>query len=310
MAATSREMRGQTKCTVNVSPGVVDAGADMTLQARVSCSPACDLRGHTLLLKDQAGADAGSLEFSEFDGETNETAEFVVKAPLQVGEHNWMAVCPPVARQGVSYGEASTPIPFAVKPHSTSVLAWDVPSAVVMGERFRMKVGIKCSSECRLTNKEFAVFDHNGATAASGRLGSERWPGTAALYVAEFELKAPPEEGLYTCSVECAESGDEPAHAAGSIRFGVRVVRQPECLVTVETLDKETQTPLRGARVVIPPYHGVTDDRGIAQVRVAKGAYRLFVSQAKYVTLGLPVELAADMTARAELDLEPPPEGN
>ena len=64
MASHSDEMRGQTTCAVDVSPDVVDAGAEMTLRGRVSCSPACDLRGHTLLVKDQAGADVGSVELA------------------------------------------------------------------------------------------------------------------------------------------------------------------------------------------------------------------------------------------------------
>jgi hypothetical protein len=79
--------------------------------------------------------------------------------------------------------------------------------------------------------------------------------------------------------------------------------------VTVETVDKVDQTPLRGARVV-HPNRAITEDRGIAEVRVAKGAYKLFVSQARYVTFGLPVEVTADMTTRAELDPEPVTERN
>jgi hypothetical protein len=45
-------------------------------------------------------------------------------------------------------------------------------------------------------------------------------------------------------------------------------------------------------------------------MRVAKGAYKLFVSQTKYLTFGVPVEVTADMTARAELELEPLVERN
>ena len=58
------------------------------------------------------------------------------------------------------------------------------------------------------------------------------------------------------------------------------------------------------------PYRVVADEHGVARVRVAKGAYRLFVSQTTYLTFGLPVEVSADMTARAELDLEPVLERN
>jgi hypothetical protein len=58
------------------------------------------------------------------------------------------------------------------------------------------------------------------------------------------------------------------------------------------------------------PYRAVTDERGVAVVRVAKGEYKLFVSQIRYLTFGLPVEVTADMTARAELYLEPVAERN
>jgi len=310
MASKSDKMRGHMTCAVYVSPAVVDAGAEMTLQGKVSCSPACDLREHTLLVKDQTGIDASRVEISEFDGITNATGEFVVKAPVQPGNYTWLAVSPAVVKEGVSYMQASTPISFTVKPHNTHVVAWDAPSAVVVGERFRMKVGIKCPNECDLTNRDFGIYDHEGAQVSSGTLTGERWPGTSGLYVAEVELQAPAREGLYTWSVSAQGSDVGVAHAEGSIIFGVRVVSDPECLVTVEAVDKENQTPLSGARIAMHPYKAVTDERGIAEVRVAKGAYKLFVSQTKYLTFGLPVEVTADMKARVELELEPVPERN
>src|SRR5262245_7378881 len=311
MATQSDKMRGRTTCAVDVSPAVVDAGAEMTLQGKVSCSPACDLRGHTLIVKDQTGADAGRVEISEFDGATNVTGEFVVKAPVEPGEYTWLAVSPAVVREGVSYMQASTPISFTVKPHTTHVVAWDAPSAVVVGERFRMKVGIKCPSECDLTNRDFGIYDHEGAQVASGTLTGDRWPGTSGLYVAAVELEAPSREGLYTWSVRSGQGSDVGIlHAEGSFSFGVRVVSRPQCLVTVEVVDKDKQTPLSGARVVMHPYKAITDERGIAEVRVAKGTYKLFVSQTNYLTFGLSVDVTADLKARVELDLEPVPERN
>jgi hypothetical protein len=310
MGSQSDKMRGHTTCAVDVSPGVVDAGAELTLQGKVSCSPACDLRGHTLLIKDQTGAIAGRAEIREFDGVTYTTGEFVVKAPFQPGVYTWLAVSPAVVKEGVSYMQVSTPISFSVKPHTTHVVAWDAPSAVVVGERFRMKVGIKCPNECDLTNGDFGIYDHEGGQVARGTLTGDRWPGTSGLYVAEVELEAPAREGLYTWSVRRQGSDVEVLHAEGSISFGVRVVSHPQYLVTVEAVDKDNQAPLKGARVVMHPYKAVTDERGIAEVRVAKGAYKLFVSQTKYLTHGLPVEVTADMKARVELDLEPVPERN
>jgi hypothetical protein len=303
-------MLGHMTCAVDVSPAVVDAGAEMTLRGKVSCSPSCDLRGHTLFIKDEAGADAASVELTEFDGETNSTKEFALKAPVTAGGYTWSAMCPAVVTGGASYGEASTPISFTVTAHTAYVVAWDIPSNIVVGERFKMKVGIKCSTGCRLANNDFGIYDHEGTQVAVGTLSDKRWPGTAGLYVAEVELDAPASEGLYTWSLKSLQSGIGIPHADSSIDFGVRVVGHPEYVVTIETIDKVTQTPLSGARVVMHPYRVVTDEHGVARVRVAKGAYRLFVSQTNYLTFGLPVEVAADMTARAELDLEPAPERN
>ena len=310
MASHGDERRGHTTCVIDVSPDVVEAGAEMTLRGTVSCSPACDLRGRTLLVTDHAGADAGGVPLVEFNGETNDTREFVVNAPVTPGGYVWLAVCPAMVHAGISYPEASTPISFTVTPHTTHVVAWDIPSAIAAGERFRMKVGIKCSHDCRLEHRDFAIYDHEGAHLATRTLPGDLWPGTTGLHVAEVELEAPAAEGLYTWSVKVPGSDVEIPHAEGSISFGVRVVSRPQYLVTVETVDVVSQTPLSGARVVMHPYRAVTDERGIAQVRVAKGAYSLFVSQTRYLTFGQPVEVDADMTARAELSVEPVPERN
>jgi hypothetical protein len=310
MVSHADETHGHTTCAVDVSPEVVDAGAAMTLMAKVSCSPACDLRGHALSIKDQAGTEIASLELTTFDGTTNQTREFSAQAPVAAGQHRWSAVCPAFVKAGVSYPEASSAISFTVTPHTTNVVVWDIPPTIVVGEKFRMKVGIKCSAECRLAYTQFAIYDHEGAHLATGTLSGEVWPGTTALYFAEVEVEAPATEGLYTWSVKGPQSDGEIAHAEAAVSFGVRVVSHPEYVVRVETIDMVNQTPLSGARVVMHPYKAVTDERGIAEVRVAKGAYKLFVSQTRYVTFGLPVDVTADMTARAELYLEPVQERN
>src|SRR5438477_12384320 len=122
-------MTSQT-CVVHVSPQPVDAGAEMTLHGTVSCTPARDLRGHKLLIKDDAGVDVGSIEIAHFDGQTNETDEFVARAPVKPGAYMWSAV----------YEGTSAPISFSVKSHTTSVVVWDMPSTVVVGDKFRKKI--------------------------------------------------------------------------------------------------------------------------------------------------------------------------
>ena len=212
--------------------------------------------------------------------------------------------------------ESGTPNPESrpestIEPHAISVVAWDIPSAIVAGETFRMKIGVKCAGECDLANMAFGIFDQEGTQIATGTLPAERWPGTTGLHVAEVELDAPRAEGLHTWSVASFFRTDgEANHAEESISFGVRVVGEPAYLVTVEAVDQSDQAPLSGARVVMHPYRAVTDAHGIAKVRVAKGAYKLFVSQTRYVTFGLPVEVEGDLTARAELSVEPVTERN
>lgn len=300
---------GQATCTFRVSPDAVDAGADLTLIAAVSCAPPRDLRGHTLSVRDQAGNEVAGLELVRFDGSVNETNERVVKAPDGIGSHTWVAVCPAFVKKGTSYAEASAAASFTVAPHTTSIVVWDIPPAIVAGERFRMKVGIKCSSECSLSDRALEIHDHEGRVIATVTNGSP-WPGTGSLNVAEVELAAPAADGLYTWNVRASRLDATLPHTEAFASFGVRAVMRPECLVTVETIDRASQMPLSGAQVVMHPYRAVTDERGLATIRVAKGAYKLFVSQTSYLTYGVPLDVTADTTTKAELDVEPVRERN
>ena len=121
----------------------------MTLKAKASCSPAADLRGQALQIMDQDGALVESTEFTELDDESSETSEFAVKAPVEPGAYTWLAVCPGLATVGPSGEETSAPFSFTVKPHSTRVVVWDVPSTFESGETFSVKLGVNCSSERR-----------------------------------------------------------------------------------------------------------------------------------------------------------------
>jgi hypothetical protein len=310
MASRKEPARGQVDIALEVSPDVVDAGAEMTLHARVVCSPSGDLIGHGLKLKDQAGADAGILALTGIDDDENAVGSVALKAPVKTGEYVWSVTSPAVVKDGVSYAEASKTISFTVTPHTTRVLAWEIPSTVVAGDKFKIKVGIKCSSECKFTDKAFAIHDHKGAEVASGTLSGDIVPGTTGLYFATVELKAPSSADLYQWSVGSAGKDLARPHAEGAAEFSLRVVARPECLVKVEAVDRVSQEPVAGAQVALHPYRTVTDERGFAEIRVAKGTYDLFVAKRRYLTLGLPVEVTADMTARAELDLEPEIERN
>lgn len=269
-----------------------------------------------LFVRDRAGNDIAGLELTTFDGTANETGECTVGVPADAGSYTWLATCPAFVKQGTSYPEASAPIAFTVTPHTMSIVVWDIPSTVVVGDRFTVKVGIKCSSECNLSEVGVEIQDEEGRQVATVA-ACDKWPGTSGLFAAEAELEAPAVAGLYTwcarhpSTTRAAGSGaDAIAHAETSTPFGLRFVDHPEYVVKVEAIDEVTRAPLGGASIVMHPYRAVTDEHGVAELRVAKGAYKLFVSQSRYMTFGVPLDVTADMTATAELCVEPVLERN
>ncbi|MCY4633409.1 MAG: carboxypeptidase-like regulatory domain-containing protein [Acidobacteria bacterium] len=203
-----------------------------------------------------------------------------------------------VSRDAASPGEAEV---RNDEPHATRVVVWDTPPAVERGTRFAVRLGVSCSAKCRTAGWTVEVHDHDGSKRATTTLGDNPWPGTDALYHAEVALVAPDTEGLYTWQA-AAQTGDTAVvHTAGSASFRVRIVSAPACLVTVVAADAESRAPVEGARVVAHPYRAVTDEHGVAQLRVPAGEYRLFVSGQGYVPFRFDGEVKADTTMRAEL---------
>jgi hypothetical protein len=305
MAAKAIRTHGPRTCGVEVSPSEVDAGAELTVTVRASCPDGCDLGGQSVSILNRDDTELASGALTEFDGEAHVTSAFTLQAPLEVGEHVYRAVLAPQEKDGVLHEATSTEFSFAAKAHATSVNVWGMPSAIAAGERFRLKVGVKCSVGCKLTGAPLGVFDDDAAQVGAGSLLDDVWPGTSALYFAELEAQAPLATGDYEWHVRAPESEHGVPHAAGSSTFTVKVVRPPDHEVTVEAFDGEKQTPIKGAHVLLHPYRALTDERGVAKVRVAKGSYTLFVSGFQYIAYHGIVDVAGDVTTRAELTSEP-----
>ena len=222
-----------------------------------------------------------------------------------MGEHVWRAVLAAQEEDAVLHEATATEFSFATTPHAMSANVWGLPSAIAAGERFRFKVGIKCSAACKLAGRPLRVHDDEGAEVGAARLRDDVWPGTAALYFAEMEARAPLATGDHEWHVECPGSDSGIPHAAGATTFAVKVVSPPDHEVTVEAFDSETQAPIAGAHVLLHPYRALTDERGMAKVKVAKGRYQLFVSGFQYIAYQGIIDVAGDVTARAELASEP-----
>jgi hypothetical protein len=193
-----------------------------------------------------------------------------------------------------------------VEQHTVELTVWDVPSTTAAGERFAVSVGARCSAGCDLAGRELRIFDQEGSPAGTVKLGHDIWPGTEALYFAAVEAKAPLQAGSHQWEARISGWDAELPHAPGSFPLIVRIVTAPDCEVTVRAVDRENQTPIKGACVVMHPYRAVTDDNGIARVKVARGQYDILVSGSQYMPACASVEVAADMITSAELDPDQP----
>lgn len=309
MAAGNTETHQISALAVEVATdGDIVIGADMTLKVRVSCAHRCDLRGRTLEIRDRDTVVADGIELTEFDGETNETGAFALKAPIEPGEYSWLAVFPAQQQNGAVHEATSAPFSFTVEPHPVAITVWGVPSAVVAGEEFRVAVGIKCIAGCELTDTVFEIHDHEGERVATGAVGSEPWPGTTALFYAEVDLTAPDGEGSHRWEARTPASAGRPPHRGAARTFGLTVVRPPDHRVTVEAIDRDKRTPIAGLHVILHPFRAVTDERGVAELSVPQGAYELHVSGRRYFPFHTAVEVTEDLSMQAELEWEIRPE--
>ena len=302
-----RTNSAQCTCTVEVSPDEADAGTDITLKVQLAYSGKDDLRAPRVSIRDAEGAELVQAELIEAeDDDAYVSEDIVVAAPRSAGEYVFRAVVLVPDKDGALQELAASDVPIVVKAHQAALNAWDALSAIVAGSHFKFMVGVRCSAACCLAGQELGVFDGEGKQIGGAKLGSEIWPESDALYVAEVEAEAPSSTGAHQWEVRTAAWDCELPHAAGAVAVPLRVVAAPDYEVTIEAFDREKQTPIKGARVVMHPYRATTDESGIARVKVTKGHYEIFVSAAKYVSIATSADVTADMITRAELDGDSP----
>jgi hypothetical protein len=296
-------------CTVEVSPDEADAGTDITLTVHVTCPRKDGLRGPRVSIRDHEGAELAQAELTETDDDDGVgyvSDDIALAAPRIAGEHVYRAVVLAADKDGALHEQVSTDVRFVVTPHATELNVWDIPSAIVAGRPFKFMVGVSCSVGCCLAGEELSILDQEGAQRGAATLGNDVWPETDALYVAEIEGEAPSTAGAHQWEIRTTAWDCELPHAAGALTISVRVVNPPDCEVTVEAVDREKQTPIKGARVIMHPYRALTDESGVARVKVTKGTYDILVSASKYLAVTTTAEVTADMITRAELEVDPP----
>jgi hypothetical protein len=147
-------------------------------------------------------------------------------------------------------------------------LCRSVFSGLNSGTVIIIKVGVKCSAECELTGEEIEIYDHEGANVATGTLGDVPWSGATALSGVEVELEAPNIERRYRWTAKFPKPDLELAHEKASCTFAFGTARQPDHVVTIEVIDKDTKTPMKNAKFFSAHIYTRAPHIGAAPVRV------------------------------------------
>ena len=275
----------------------------MTVKIKVTSPDDFDLVGQRVSIRGADQSELASTELTETDDAVF-AAEISLTAPIAIGEQTWRAVLPYVEDDDTIFDEVATLFSFVVGAHIARVQVWDMPYAIPAGERFRLKVGVKCTCACNLAGRTVAVFDQAGAEAATGLLRDSPLPGTTALYFTEIEATAPASVGSHEWRATTPASAAGLPHTAGELALAIKVVDVPDCEVTIEAFDQDKGTPIKGLHVMLDPYRALTGEDGIARIKVAQGSYKLYISGLKYIPYEDIIDATGNVTLRAPLSLE------
>lgn len=307
MALSKQTVHLSCSCEVSFWPDEVDAGADAMVIVTAACQHGCDLSGLTVSVRTETDdTEVATAVLGDADEGQHSTGEFTLTAPSTTGGHRFRVVLGDAAKERVVHKAEPTTFTVPVKAHTVRMNVWDLPTAVSAGEPFSFKAGVKCSAECQLAGHTLRLSG-GSAVPTSAVLESEVWPGTHALYYTRVTATAPTAPGNYEWEVVSPETEDHLPHLAASTRIALNVVQAPDFEVTIQAVDREQQSPIKGARIVMHPYRAVSDDHGFARLKVARGAYQIFVSGPKYTPARQDVAVNRNVFTRAELDKEPPP---
>ena len=285
-------------------PPEVPVGATFVVKVAVTCAEGCDLHEQRLDIAAPAGAGEAQQSASD-NAEADDVLEIVVRAPQRVGDHVWRIALPQAQAADVRHDAEPLSINVTVKPQTTSLAVWDIPSPVVMGEAFAIKAGAKSAGDFKLTGRAIEVCDEAGAVLAQGCLGDAPWPGTSALYWTELRLLAPEREGTCAWSVRFAATDVELPHDGAASNFSLAVSPPAEHRVTVKVMEKDTANPVADAEVRLGLYRATTDRAGIAALEVPKGIHELVVWKVGYDVPILTTEVSADRTFEVEATVVP-----
>jgi hypothetical protein len=247
------------------------------------------------------------------------TAAFTVKAPAIMGDYIWTArFLPDVNEENgsdeventggeelrkINFQENTAEIAFTVRAHLITLSVWNIPIPVTKGERFNVSIGAACSSACSLAGLDLCVRTEAGTQNIV--MGSEILPNTKATYWTEIELQAPDDEKIHNWAVDCELPKSDHPHQIESAPFAFCTAALPENLVTITIIDDRDMLPIKGAYVMVGQYQTVSDEQGIAAVKVPAGKHRLSVIQRDYIFDDQEIDVTDHMAFTVTMSLFP-----
>jgi hypothetical protein len=300
-------------------PAELDVGASFSLAVALTTKSGYELTGAAYkVLQGEEIVAAGVLPpIVRFNPDSNDydprngpidkrdNVRIALGTPREIGLFEWRLVLPEQELGGVAFSEAALTFSFRTAGHKTSLAAWDVPSPVVMGERFSVKVGAKCTACCALNGRQVELRDEKDGVLAVGQLGETVWPDTEGLYWAELAAVAPDHEGLHNCSVAFSACDHALPHQGASATLSFVTVQPGRHRVSVAIVERETKAPIAEAQVRLGYHRGATDASGIARFTAPSGTHRLFVWKADFSAPEQVVDVERDLDLIVEAEALP-----
>jgi hypothetical protein len=276
------------------APAEIAAGTELVLKVRVTCAAGCDLHGLPLTIKGPDNIATGAT-FPVTDGD-----EIALKVLPKLGPQSFTIAFGPHEAADIRHEPCSLCVTVNAIPHGTSLAVWDIPSPIVKGERFAIKVGAKSAANAELKGLEIAILDNSNAVVARGRLRDTPWPGTTALYWDEVELPSPAENGLSQWWVRFAPMGLALPHDGTAAEFTAAIVEPPQHRLTVKVIEQNSKAPIEDVQIRLGAFRGATGPSGLAEVMMPKGRYDLQIWKAGYEAPARPVHINADLAVEIE----------
>ncbi|MEA2905284.1 MAG: hypothetical protein QOI12_2671 [Alphaproteobacteria bacterium] len=297
----------------------LDRGAPFSLAVALTTKAGCDLAGaqYQVLQGGEAVAAGVLPPIVRFDPTSNDYdprngpldkrdhVRIALRAPSELGVFHWTLVLPEQELGGIPLAEAALTFSFRTAEHGTSLAVWDVPSPVVAGEKFSVKVGAKCTACCALGGRQVELRDETGCVLAVGHLGETVWPGTQGLYWTELEASAPDNEGLHNGTVAFAACDHALPHQGAVAALSFVTVAPGRHRVCVAIVERETGAPVAQAQVRLGYHRCASDEAGVARFTAPSGKHRLFVWKADFSAPEQVVDVEQDLDLVVEAEALP-----